>query len=71
MAKLYYECHYDGKTCDKVIPKVDENGVVIPPKEIDKKAKGISEHVKCWESCVSCPRNHAMSMCHGRLKIEY
>ena len=37
MARLIYKCNYDGKICDKVIPKIDDNGVIILQKEIDKK----------------------------------
>ena len=44
MERLIYKCNYDGKICDKVIPKIDDNGVIIPPKEIDKKSYGIAEH---------------------------
>ena len=52
MAKLIYKCNYDGKICNKEIPKVDENGNIIEPKEIDKKSMDISEHCTCRESCI-------------------
>lgn len=72
MARLIYKCNYDGKICDKVIPKVDDNGVIIPPKEIDKKSYGITEHCTCWESCLNCDRNYSMSIApSGGLEIEY
>ena len=71
MAKLIYKCNYDGKICNKEIPKVDENGNIIEPKEIDKKSMGISEHYTCWESCIGCDRNFSMSTApSGRLEIE-
>ena len=67
--KLVYKCHYDGKTCDKEIPKVDESGNVILPKEYKH------PNLCCdgdWETCMKCERNHCMSgTCHGELKIEY
>ena len=28
MAKLVYKCNYDGKICNKEIPKLDENGII-------------------------------------------
>ena len=71
MAKLIYKCNYDGKICNKEIPKVDENGNIIEPKEIDKKSMGISEHCTCWESCIGCDRNFSISTApSGRLEIE-
>lgn len=70
MSKLIYRCNYDGHICDKEIPKVDENGNVIEPKEIDKKALGIAEHCLCWSSCIKCERNFSLSAApSGRLEI--
>ena len=71
MAKLVYKCNYDGKICNKEIPKLDENGIILEPTEIDKKSMGISEHCTCWKSCIGCERNFSMSVApSGRLEIE-
>lgn len=71
MSKLVYVCNYDGNICDKEIPKVDNDGVVLPPNEIDKKAHRICESYICWESCVGCKRNFSMSTApSGRLEIR-
>lgn len=67
--RLVYKCHYDGNTCDKEIPKVDENGNVILPKEY--KNPNISSS-GAWETCMNCDRNCSMSgTCYGRLEITY
>ena len=72
MAKLIYTCNYDGNICNKEIPKVDETGTVIEPKEIDKKSYGIAEQCTCWDACIGCERNYSLSTApSGRLKIEY
>lgn len=72
MERLVYICHYDGNICDRVIPKIDEKGVVIHPNEIDKSERGISEHNTCWTSCDKCDRNYSLSGgCYGTLKITY
>ena len=69
--KIVYVCNYDGNVCDKEIPRVDNDGVVISPKEIDKKAKGISESDTCWSACVGCERNYSLSTApSGRLEIR-
>lgn len=71
MLKLVYKCKYDGCICDKEIPKIDNNGIVIAPKEIDKESKGIAEHCTCWESCIGCSRNHSMNIApSGYMEIE-
>lgn len=70
MARLVYKCYYDGNTCEREIPKIDENGTIIPPKEIDKQSMGIAEHCTCWQSCIGCDRNFSMSVApSGRLEI--
>lgn len=72
MLRVAYFCHYDGVECDRVIPKIDEKGVVIEPTQIDKKARGISESSTCWEACDKCPRNFSLGGgCYGRLRIKY
>ena len=40
MVKLVYKCNYDGKVCNKEIPKLDENGIILEPTEINKKIYG-------------------------------
>ena len=70
MARLIYKCNYDGNICDKEIPRIDDSGVIIPPKEIDKKSYEIAEFCTCWESCLGCSRNLGLSFCpSGRLEI--
>ena len=70
MERLIYKCNYDGKICDKVIPRIDDNGVIVPPKEIDKKSYGIAEHCTCWTSCLGCSRNHSINIApSGSLEI--
>lgn len=72
MAKLVYRCYYDGDICEREIPKVDGDGTIIPPNEIDKKSMGISERCTCWESCIGCERNFSSSVApSGRLEITY
>ena len=47
-----------------------DDGVIIPPKEIDKKSYGIAEFCTCWESCLDCSRNLGLSFCpSGSLEI--
>lgn len=66
--KVIYKCHYDGKVCDKEIPKLDEQGNVISPKEYN------NPDIVCegaWKTCMDCQRNHSISgTCYGILKIE-
>lgn len=72
MVKLVYKCNYDGKICNKEIPKLDENGIILEPTEINKKSMGISEHCICWKSCIGCERNFSISVApSGRLEIKY
>lgn len=65
--KLVYRCHYDGEVCDKEIPKIDEKGNILRPKEpniptVDCRGK--------WETCMKCERNHCASgTCFGKLDI--
>ena len=65
--RLVYVCKYDGEMCDKEVPKVDEKGFVVPPKEYE------NPRINCkgdWEICMSCDRNLCASgTCHGNLKI--
>ena len=72
MKRLVYKCKYDGRICDREIPKVNDKGMIIPPKEIDKDKIGIAEHCTCWESCIGCDGNRGLSYCpSGNLEIEY
>lgn len=61
--RLAYFCHYDGHECKREIPKLNEIGEVIFPKEYKKDNR-------YWDSCVSCDRNYSMcGKCYGNLKI--
>lgn len=69
--RVVYVCNYDGDICNKEIPKIDNEGIIIPPKEIDKKERGIYENDTCWQSCVGCKRNYSLSTApSGRLEIR-
>ena len=73
--RVYYSCHYDGRECDKAIPKFNEKGVLIPEsnKRIKKEYKGIISETtldNSWDACDDCPRNYSLSgCCYGKLKI--
>ena len=75
MMRLYYACYYDGRECDKEIPKLDKNGTVIQPsnKEIKEKYKHIISEItlnESWDACDKCERNFSIGgYCHGRLNI--
>lgn len=67
--KLVYKCHYDGKTCDKEIPKVDVKGNVCLPTNCNIPGTDCNGY---WETCIHCDRNCSMSgKCYGNLQIEY
>ena len=71
--KPYYICHYDGKTCDKVEPRFDENKKLIkePNEVIKEKYKGIVDEITLnysWDVCDKCGRNCCISgFCFGKL----
>lgn len=73
--RVYYECHYDGKECDKAIPHFDDKGNLIPEsnKEIKKQySHNIAEDFleRSWDVCDKCSRNYCISgLCYGTLKI--
>lgn len=58
--KVVYLCKYDGFECKNVIPKLDERGNVIKPKEKDGE----------WTACTKCDRNHCLGKCFGSLEIK-
>ncbi len=61
--RLAYFCHYDGYECNKEIPKLNEVGEVILPKECNPGDR-------YWDSCISCDRNYTIcGKCYGNLKI--
>lgn len=60
--RIYYNCYYDGNECDKVIPKIDEQGNII-----EEKHHKVIEN--SWDVCESCNRNYSLGSCHGILKI--
>lgn len=74
--KLVYTCSYDGNLCDKVIPKFDEEGCLIPEsnKELFEKYGKIinrDELERSWDICDNCSRNHTISGVNsGKLKCE-
>lgn len=73
--RVYYECHYDGKECDKAIPHFDDKGNLIPVSNTEIKSKyGHIVADDClergWDICDECPRNYSLSgCCYGNLKI--
>lgn len=73
--KLVYTCSYDGNLCDKVIPKFDEEGCLIPEsnKELFEKYGHVVAHdilERGWDICDKCPRNFSMGHPYGKLKCE-
>lgn len=74
--RVFYNCYYDGKECDKTIPKFDEKGYLIPESNlyITARYKGlISEScLKCsWDICDKCERNRTIDgTCRGRLVVK-
>lgn len=73
--RVYYSCYYDGKECDKTVPKFDDKGYLIPePNDKIKIKYGhfLAEHYldECWDVCDKCERNCTIGgCCYGRLKI--
>ena len=73
--RVYYKCHYDGKECDKVVPRFDDKGNLIPEPNTEIKSKyGHIAANDClergWDICDKCPRNYSLSCCcYGDLKI--
>jgi len=76
MTKAIYVCYYDGKYCEKAIPKFDESGVLIeePHDEIMKKYEGIiakDQIENSWDICDKCDRNGCISgLCCGKIKLN-
>lgn len=75
MTKAIYVCYYDGKKCEKAVPKFDENGVLIKEshENIMKKYGKIMNNEQIsysWDKCDSCKAGCTISgLCHGRLEI--
>ena len=72
--RAYYSCYYDGKECDKTVPKLDKDGYLIKEsnKEIKKKyGHFLSKELldNSWDVCDKCDRNYSISgCCYGRFK---
>ena len=76
MTQAYYSCRYDGKDCDKAIPKFDDKGYLIPEsneKIKEKYGNMVAPFVlnESWDVCDDCKRNYCIGgCCYGRLKIR-
>ena len=73
--KMVYACIYDGKLCEQVIPKFDDDGYLIPEsnKELfEKYGHTVTSDVleSGWDICDNCPRNFSMGHPYGKLKCE-
>ena len=65
--RVYYKCYYDGRECNKVIPRFDDKGNLIPEPDDEYKDKSAN---KCWNVCIKCSRNLCIDgCCYGNLKI--
>ena len=74
--RVKYICYYDGKECNKAIPKFDEKGNLIPEPNTKIKEKYghfLSERYldECWDVCDKCDRNCTIGgCCYGKLAID-
>ena len=74
--KAFYCCHYDGNECDKVVPKFDDKGYLIPEpndKIKDKYGNVVLDTLlnEGWDICDECKRNYSLSAyCYGTLKMR-
>ncbi len=73
--RLVYVCSYDGNICEKAIPKIDEDGYLIPESNkelLDKYRDQVDSNILegAWDICEGCHRNLSVGYPCGILKCE-
>lgn len=75
ITRLVYVCSYDRNICEKAIPKIDENGYLIPESNkelLDKYGDQVDSNIleSAWDICDRCSRNLSLGYPHGMLRCE-